>query len=120
MILRGKIGVTLEKSVPLPLFSTSVPTWNCLGLNVGLRCVLVTIDVEFEEIFYIIAIFVPTIARGLKQGHETNRALNKESCSFFTFGHYSFVCRMFFQVFLHSYVPFSKTGLVVICVYEMQ
>lgn len=86
----------------------------------GLRCVLVTSDMEFEEILYIIAIFVPAIEWGLKQGHEANRTLNKESCSFVNLGHYNFVWRMFFQVFLHSYVPFSKTGLVVICVYEMQ
>jgi hypothetical protein len=73
----------------------------------------------FEEIFYIITIFVPTIPSGLKQGHGTNRVLNKESCSFVNLGPYNFVRPMFSQVFFHSYVPVSKTGLVVICVYAM-
>lgn len=69
---------------------------------------------------YVIAIFVPTFPSGLKQGHEANRGLNKASCSLVNLGTYNFVWPMFFQVFLHSYVPVSKTVLVVICVYAMQ
>jgi hypothetical protein len=59
------------------------------------------------------------IPSGLKQGHEANKVLNKESCSFVNLGPNNFVWPMFFQVFLHSYIPVSKTGLVVICVYAM-
>jgi len=101
-------------------FFTSVPTWNHLGLNVGLRCVLVTSAMEFREIVYIISIFVSTVPSGLKQGHEANRSLNNESCSFVNLGTYNFVRPMFVPVFLHSYVAVSKTSLVVICVHAMQ
>jgi hypothetical protein len=73
-----------------------------------------------ERFFYKFAIFVPTTPSGLKQGHEANRGVNNENCSFVNLGTYSFVWPMFFQVFLHSYVPVTKTGLVVICVYAIQ
>jgi hypothetical protein len=58
MVARGgKTGVPREKSDPLPLFPLKFPHVMGLGLNVGLRGVLVTSDMEFRTSSYIIAIF---------------------------------------------------------------